>query len=81
MSTQIIRAPSGPTVNLCRTLRSFDTALEPLDAAQHDHAVARAMVDLNTWDALRDQGIGPADSVSVIAGMLVRRFASEPSPP
>jgi AcrR family transcriptional regulator len=53
-----------------------DTAFEPLDATQHDRAVARAMVDLNTWEALRDQGLGPAESVAAIGDMLARRFAS-----
>ncbi len=52
-----------------------DAALEPLDATQDDRAVARAMVDLNTWEALRDQGLGPAESVAAIAGMLVTRIA------
>ena len=51
-----------------------DTALEPLDANQQDRAVARAMVDLNTWEALRDQGVGPAESVAVIADMLIKRL-------
>jgi AcrR family transcriptional regulator len=53
-----------------------DTALEPLDATRHDRAVARAMVDLNTWEALRDQGLGPAESVAAIGDMLARRVAS-----
>jgi AcrR family transcriptional regulator len=52
----------------------IDTALGPLDAAQQDRAVARAMVDLNTWEALRDQGLGPAESVAAIADMLANRL-------
>jgi AcrR family transcriptional regulator len=51
-----------------------DTALDPLDATQQDRAVARAMVDLNTWEALRDQGIAPAESVAAIANMLTKRL-------
>jgi hypothetical protein len=31
-----------------------DTALAPLDATHQDRTVTRAMVDLNTWEALRD---------------------------
>ncbi len=53
-----------------------DTALEPLDATQQDRAVARAMVDLNTWEALRDQGLGPAESVAAIADMLASRLTA-----
>ncbi len=53
-----------------------DTALEPLDATQHDRAVTRAMVDLNTWEALRDQGLGPAESVAAIGDMLAGRLTA-----
>jgi AcrR family transcriptional regulator len=53
-----------------------DTALEPLDATQQDRAVARALIDLNTWDALRDQGLGPAESVAAITDMLARRLTA-----
>jgi AcrR family transcriptional regulator len=53
-----------------------DTALEPLDATQQDRAVARAMVDLNTWQALRDQGLGPAESVAAISDMLATRLTA-----
>lgn len=53
-----------------------DTALGPLDTTQHDRAVTRAMVDLNTWEALRDQGLRPAQSVAAISDMLARRVAS-----
>jgi AcrR family transcriptional regulator len=52
-----------------------DTALEPLDATQQDRAVARAVVDLNTWEALRDQGLEPAEAVAAISDMLARRQA------
>ena len=45
----------------------IDTALEPLDPTPQDRAVARAMVDLSTWEALRDQGLGQAESVAAIA--------------
>jgi AcrR family transcriptional regulator len=51
-----------------------DTALGPLDATAQDRAVARALVDLNTWEALRDQGLGPAQSVAAISDMLARRL-------
>ena len=53
-----------------------DTALGPLDVTQEDRAVARAMVDLNTWEALRDQGIEPAESVAAVTDMLVTRLTA-----
>ena len=53
-----------------------DTALGPLDATPQDRAVARAMVDLNTWEALRDQGLGTAASAAAISDMLARRLTA-----
>ena len=53
-----------------------DTALGPLDATQQDRAVARAVVDLNTWEALRDQGLAPAESVAAISDLLARRLTA-----
>jgi AcrR family transcriptional regulator len=53
-----------------------DTALEPLDATQQDRAVARAVVDLNTWEALRDQGLEPAESAAAISDMLARQLTA-----
>jgi AcrR family transcriptional regulator len=53
-----------------------DTALGPLDSTRQDRAVARAVVDLNTWEALRDQGLGPAESVSAISDMLAKRLTA-----
>jgi AcrR family transcriptional regulator len=53
-----------------------DTALGPLDATQRDRAVARAVVDLNTWEALRDHGLRPAESVAAISDMLTRRLTA-----
>src|SRR5919108_5078122 len=53
-----------------------DTALGPLDATQQDRGVARAMVDLNMWEALRDQGLGPAESVAAISDMLATRLTA-----
>jgi AcrR family transcriptional regulator len=54
----------------------FETALGPLDATQQDRALARAVVDLNTWEALHDQGLGPAESVTAISDMLARRLTA-----
>jgi AcrR family transcriptional regulator len=53
-----------------------DTALEPLDATGQDRALARALVDLNTWEVLRDQGLGPAESVATISDVLATRLTA-----
>ncbi len=53
-----------------------DTALEPLDAAQQDRAVARALLDLNTWEALRVQGLTPAESARAISDILTTRLTA-----
>lgn len=53
-----------------------DTALRPLDATQQDRAVARAVVDLNTWEALREHGLGTAESVAAISDMLAGRLTA-----
>ena len=41
-----------------------------------DRAVVRAMVDLGTWQALRDQGLGPAEAVDAVSQMLAARLAN-----
>ncbi len=53
-----------------------DAALAPLEATQQDRAVVRAMVDLNTWEALRDQGLTPAESVAALSDMLAGRLTA-----
>jgi AcrR family transcriptional regulator len=52
------------------------TVLEPLDATQQDRAVARALVDLNTWEALRDQGLEPDESIAAVADILASRLTT-----
>src|SRR5438128_11217741 len=52
-------------------------ALEPLDADDADRRVARAMIDLGTWRALRDQGLGADEAVAAVAEMLARRMAGD----
>ena len=54
----------------------IDTALAPLDPTADDRALTRAMVDLGTWEALRDQGLGPAGSVTAITEMLTKRLTT-----
>jgi AcrR family transcriptional regulator len=50
------------------------SALEPLDADPQDHAVTRAMIDLNTWEALRSAGLDTAATVTAVSGMLTTRI-------
>jgi AcrR family transcriptional regulator len=52
-----------------------DTALAPLDATRQDRAVVRAMIDLNTWEALRQQGLRSAEAEAAISDMLATRLA------
>ena len=51
-----------------------DAAVEPFGITPADRAVVRAMIDLNTWDALRDQQVGQAEAVTAIAEMLTARL-------
>jgi AcrR family transcriptional regulator len=55
-----------------------DGALGPLDPTQQDRAVARALVDLDTWEAFRDQGLEPAESAAAISDLLTRRLTTQP---
>ena len=52
----------------------LDAALGPLDPTHQDLAVARALIDLNTWEALRDQGLSPAEAAAAISDMLAKRL-------
>lgn len=51
-----------------------EAALEPLGVSPPDRALARALVDLNTWEALRDQGFAPTETVAAIADLLAGRL-------
>jgi AcrR family transcriptional regulator len=51
-------------------------ALDPLDASREDRAVARAMVDLSTWEALRNQGVDAAATVAAVSEMLTCRLVA-----
>ena len=53
-----------------------DAAVEPSGITPADRAVVRAMVDLATWQALRDQGLGPAEAVDAVSQMLAARVAN-----
>ena len=51
-----------------------DGALEPLETDVEDRAVARAMIDLNTWEALRSAGLDAESAVAAVSEMLSQRF-------
>jgi hypothetical protein len=53
-----------------------ESALAPLDTVPQDRAVARAMIDLNTWEALRDAGLDAASAVAAASEMLATRVAA-----
>lgn len=75
----VIRAESHVHPHVAEAGEQFEAALSALvDAAgitPADRAVVRAMVDLGTWQALRDQGLGPAEAVDAVSQMLVARPA------
>ena len=54
----------------------IDEALRPLKISRKDLAVVRAMVDLSTWEALRDQDLNPAEAVAAVSEMLTSRLAA-----
>jgi len=53
-----------------------DGALAPLGATPADRALARALIDLGTWQALREQGLGPDGSVAAVADLLAMRLTA-----
>ena len=53
-----------------------DAAVERSGITPTDRAIVRAMVDLGTWQALRDQGLGPAEAVDAVSRMLAAQVAN-----
>ena len=56
-----------------------DAALEPSEVPPAERAIVRAMIDLGTWQALRDQDLGPSEAVDAVSQMLAARVA-HPAP-
>jgi AcrR family transcriptional regulator len=52
---------------------SLTALLDAAGITPADRAVVRAMVDLGTWQALRDQGLGAAEAVDAVSQMLTAR--------
>jgi len=53
-----------------------DAALAPLDVPLQERALARAMIDLNTWEALRGAGLDAPSAVAAVSEMLAARTAA-----
>ena len=51
-----------------------DSALAPLEADAQDRAVARAMIDLDTWEAFRTAGLDGESAVRAVSEMLATRL-------
>ena len=53
-----------------------DAALEPFATTPADRALVRALIDLNTWDALHAHEVGDTEAVTAIADMLLAHITS-----
>jgi AcrR family transcriptional regulator len=53
-----------------------DAALAPLDVPPTERAITRAMIDLNTWEALRSAGLDAPSAVAALSDMLATRIAT-----
>jgi AcrR family transcriptional regulator len=56
----------------------IDAAFAPFGITPADRALARAMIDLNTWDALRAQKLNQTEAVTAIAEILTARITPSP---
>ena len=68
-----IRNEPGAHPNVAAAGEEFEAALTALVAAvaePADHALVRAMIDLGTWQAFRDRGLGPGEAVDAVCRLL-----------
>jgi AcrR family transcriptional regulator len=76
----VIRNEPGAHPSVAEAGEALEASLEGLiDAAgipREDRAVVRAMIDLGTWQALCDQGLGPEEAVDAVGQMLAARLGS-----
>ena len=75
---RVIRNEPDSTRASPRAASELEASLTALVDAAGDRArqtapVVRAMIDLGTWQALRDQGLGPAEAVDAVSRMLAAR--------
>ena len=73
----VIRNEPGAHPSVAQGKRDLEAALAALVEAAgipaEERAVVRAMIDLGTWQALRDQGLGPEAAVDAVSGLLAAR--------
>jgi AcrR family transcriptional regulator len=73
----VIRNEPGAHPSVAEGKRELEASLAALVEAAgvpaEDRAVVRAMIDLGTWQALRDQGLRPAEAVDAVSGLLAAR--------
>jgi hypothetical protein len=73
----VIRTEPGAHPSVAEAGEEIEATLSALvDAAAitpADRPVVRAMIDLATWQALRDHGLGPAEAVDAVSEMLAAR--------
>jgi AcrR family transcriptional regulator len=74
---RVVRNEPGVHASVAELGEQLETSLAALvdaaDIGPADRAVVRAMIDLGTWQALREQGLGPAEAVDAVSGMLAAR--------
>ena len=73
----VIRGEPGAHPSVAKGRRELEASLaalvEAAGIAREDRAVVRAMIDLGTWQALRDQGLEPEQAVEAVSRMLAAR--------
>ena len=69
---RVVLGEPGAHPSVAETLDAFEASLAALvDAADlGDPAVARAMIDIDTWGAFRRAGLDAAGAVSAVTGLL-----------
>ncbi|HET6585002.1 MAG TPA: hypothetical protein VFG69_16210, partial [Nannocystaceae bacterium] len=71
----VIRNDAGAHPSVAQAKEHLEGSLAALVEAAgipaSERAVVRAMVDLGTWQALRDQGLGAQQAVAAVSRMLV----------
>ena len=74
----VLRNEPGAHPSVAQGKRDLEASLaalvEAAGIAARDRAVVRGMIDLGTWQALRDQGLRPAEAVEAVSGMLAARL-------
>ena len=78
----VIRNEPGAHPSVARGKKELEASLSALveaaGIAASERAVVRAMIDLGTWQALRDQGLGPEQAVDAVTGMLAHSVRAAP---